>query len=86
MQAGEAERDIHQAASDDKGLRKVGNIYHIFFETVNGCPREREPYPFVRVFGVYAQAGENLRTAAVTLITVGEQSEQLYRFLFIPFR
>lgn len=35
---------------------------------------------------MYAQAGENLRTAAVTLITVGEQSEQLYRFLFIPFR
>ena len=83
LQTGETERDIHQAAGHDKGLCKVGNVYHIFFETGNGGACESQPYASLRIFGMHTEPGENLRTAAVTLITVWEQPRQLYRFLFI---
>lgn len=36
LQAGEAERNVHQAAGDDKGLCQIGDVHHVFVETGGG--------------------------------------------------
>ena len=76
LQSGEAERDVHQAAGDDKGLRQVRDVHHVFVETGGGSTLPGQFYSPVCIFGMDAEAGKDFRAAAVALIAVGEETEQ----------
>ena len=82
LQSGEAERDVHQAAGDDKGLRQVRDVHHVFVETGGGSTLPGQFYSPVCIFGMDAEAGKDFRAAAVALIAVGEETEQFDSFNF----
>jgi hypothetical protein len=58
LQSGEAERDVHQAAGDDKGLRQVRDVHHVFVETGGGSTLMGQSYSLVCIFGMDAEAGK----------------------------
>ena len=50
---------------DDKGLRQVRDVHHVFVETGGGSTLTGQFYSPVCIFGMDAEAGKDFRAAAV---------------------